>query len=134
MKLEEMPKLELLRGKIIFEFAGSDVSLNQLLSEYGSNKFVDVSIGEPDSPFDHGRWKDQLKKFKKIGAEDIILINVSEGGYADVVSLQTNIIRILVNEPTIKSLTDLMKAIEDLKPDAINYKKEKGYEYIELLY
>lgn len=118
--------LEELRKEIIAKFEGKNVSLNQLLLEYGSNKLVDVSVGEPDSPFDYGRWKVQLETFKKAGVSDIVLINVSEGGYGDVISLQTSTIRLIVSEPT----TKLMKDIENLRPDSIDYQKE----YIELFF
>lgn len=119
-------QLEELRKEIIAKFAGKNISLNQLLLEYGSNELIDVSVGEPDSPFDYGRWKDQLETFKKAGASDIVLVNVSEGGYGDIISLQTSTIRLIISEPT----TQLMKEIENLKPDSIDY--QKGY--IELFF
>ncbi len=121
VRKESEEKLEQLRKEIIVKFEGKDVSLTQLLLDYGSNELVDVSVGEPDSPFDYGGWKDQLKRFKEIGSSDIILVKISEGGYSDVVSLQTSMIRIIVSDPTVKSITDLMKVIEDLNPDYISY-------------
>ena len=117
--------LEQLRKEIMAKFEGKDVSLIQLLLEYGCNEMIDVSVGEPDSPFDYGKWKDQLKKFRDAGASDIILVEVSEGGYDDVVSLQTSTIRITVCDQTTKLLTELMMVIEDIKPDSVDYRN--GY-------
>jgi hypothetical protein len=130
-KLSMEEELEELRKQIIAEFFGEyNVSLNQLLAEYGSNELVDVGVGEPDSPFDHGGWKDQLKRFKNAGAIDIVLMDASDSGYADVISLQTSTIRIIFVEPTTKSLTESMKIIEDLDPDSIYH----GEGYIELFF
>lgn len=118
-------ELEQLRKEIIAKFEGKDVSLIQLFSEYGYNELIDVSVGNPDSPFDYGRWKDQLKRFRESGAYDIVLVDISEGGYDDVVSLQTSTIRIIVCDQNTKLLTELMMAIEDLEPDSIDYRN--GY-------
>lgn len=125
-KLRPEEPLEKLRKEIIAKFEGKNVSLNQLLSEYGSNKLVDVSVGQPDSPFDYGGWREQLQTFNKAGASDIVLMEVSEAGFEDVISLQTSTIRIIVSEPT----TELMSVIENLEPDSIDYKKG----YIELFF
>lgn len=125
-KLTSEEYLEKLRKEIITRFEGKNVSLNQLLSEYGSNKLVDVSVGQPDSPFDYGGWKEQLQTFNKAGASDILLVEVSESGFADVISLETSTIRLMVSEPT----AALMKEIENLEPDSIHY--QKGY--IELFF
>jgi hypothetical protein len=125
-KLRSERSLEKLRKEIVAKFEGKNVSLNQLLSEYGSNELVDVSVGQPDSPFDYGGWKEQLQMFNKAGVSDIVLMEVSEAGFADVISLQTSIIRIIVSEPT----TELMLFIENLEPDSVDYKKG----YIELFF
>lgn len=123
-------ELKHLRNEIIAKFEGKNVSITQLLLEYGPNELFDVSVGEPDNQFEYGRWKDLLEEFRKVGASDIILVEVSEGGYVDVVSLQTSTIRIIVSDLTIKSLTRLMILIENLNPDSLEYENE----YIEAFF
>lgn len=128
--LRKVPEEELreLRNKIIAEYEGKDVSLNQLLLDYGSNELVDVSI--PDGPLDCGEWKDLLERVKKIGSSDITLVKVSEAGFVDAVSLKTHKIRIMITDPTVELMMRLMEIIVDLEP----YSADCQNGYIEVVF